>query len=274
MSRYGRKLTKQDLINAGITEITPEGRVFRGEVEINAYPNGAQNYLVISIYDRDENNNLIKIPRKDINSYTYKYRTLGLHRVMWAWFYGEVPEGMVIDHINNQHYDLKDYRLDNLQILTPAENLEKEKGESTKMLKCQMTKPREFYENKLNHYTVLYEKAKTDGDAEGAHAYRTSVANYKARLRYWDEHKEEYEKYLAEKEAVNAKKQLKNESIKDRKILAQYKQIFKEAGNKTMWHEVCKVEKRWDSLNSIQKEHVFEVLHKLFARYDIEEPKI
>lgn len=267
MSRYGRKLTKQDLIDAGITEITENGEVFRGEIKLNFSINN-QGYKTIAIYDRDKNGKMIKIIPKNSRPgyYIYKTRTIGLHRAMWAWFYGEVPDGMVVDHINNQHENLDDYRLDNLQLLTPAENLEKER-EFTKMLKCQMTKPREFYENKLNYYTELYEKAKAESDAEAAHTYRTSVANYKARIRYWDEHKEEYDQYIAEKAEQDYKRQEKKASVRDRKILAQYKQVFKEAGNKAMWHEVCKVEKMWDSLQSIQKEHIFKVLHNFFSKH-------
>ena len=56
MSRYGRELTKEQLIASGITEITPEGRVFRGEIEVNMTKT-ANGYLVFSIYDRDEKGN-------------------------------------------------------------------------------------------------------------------------------------------------------------------------------------------------------------------------
>lgn len=188
MSRYGRRLTKQDLINAGITEITENGEVYRGEVKLN-FSTNSKGYKMISIYDRDENGNMIKIIPKNATPgyYVYKARTIGLHRAMWAWFYGEVPEGMVVDHKNNQHEELADYNLNNLQILTPAQNLEKEKGKSERTMKCKLNKSREFYEEKLNELTKSYEKAKAHGDAKAAHKLRTEIANYRARLRYWDE---------------------------------------------------------------------------------------
>lgn len=63
-----------------------------------------------------------------------------------------------------------------------------------------------------------------------------------------------------------ARKAAKNQSIKDRQILEQYKQMFKEAGNKGMWHQMCKVIKAWDTLEDFQKDHVWEVLHKFFGR--------
>lgn len=188
MSRYGRRLTKQDLMDAGITEITTDGKVFRGEIELNLITN-AKGYKNIYIYDRDENGNMIKVIPKNATpgQYAYKTRVIGLHRAMWAWFYDEVPEGMVIDHINNKHEELSDYNLNNLQILTPAQNLEKEKGKSNRVMKCKLNKSREFYEEKLNELIKSYEKAKAHQDAKAAHKLRTEIANYKARLRYWDE---------------------------------------------------------------------------------------
>ena len=265
MSKYGRKLTKEELQNAGITEITEEGRVFRGEVELIPFPNGKQNYLVINIYDRDNNGNLIKIKRQKTSGYTYKTRTLGLHRVIWAWMYGEVPEGMIVDHKNNKHSTLEDYTLDNLQLLTPAENLNKEHPDwHTTELKCKMTNPRSYYEDKLEKYLTAYNN-ETDKDKK--HYLGTNISKTRARLRYWDSHKEEYDQYIAEKAEQDYKRQEKKASVRDRKILAQYKQVFKEAGNKAMWHEVCKVEKMWDSLQSIQKEHIFKVLHNFFSKH-------
>lgn len=44
----------------------------------------------------------------------------GLHRALYAWFYGEVPEGCDIAHMNN---DSLDNRLENLECMTHEENL-------------------------------------------------------------------------------------------------------------------------------------------------------
>ena len=43
-------------------------------------------------------------------------------RVIYAWFIGYIEAGMVIDHIDNNPYN---NRIENLQKLTPEENLEK-----------------------------------------------------------------------------------------------------------------------------------------------------
>ncbi|MGE6896841.1 HNH endonuclease [Priestia flexa] len=42
------------------------------------------------------------------------------HRVIWAFFNGEIPEGMVINHINGNK---KDNRIENLEVVTPARNV-------------------------------------------------------------------------------------------------------------------------------------------------------
>ena len=68
------------------------------------------------------------------------------------------------------------------------------------------------------------------------------------------------------KEEEAARIEAKKQSTKDRKVLEQYKLSFKEAGNKKMWHEMCKVIKAWDSLEEIQKQHVFETLNRFFGR--------
>lgn len=52
-----------------------------------------------------------------INGKTVGY---GLHRALYAWFYGEVPEGYDIAHMNN---DSLDNRLENLECMTHEENL-------------------------------------------------------------------------------------------------------------------------------------------------------
>ena len=41
------------------------------------------------------------------------------HRHVWSEAHGEIPEGMTIDHINGNK---RDNRLENLQLLTQAEN--------------------------------------------------------------------------------------------------------------------------------------------------------
>ena len=68
-------------------------------------------------------------------------------------------------------------------------------------------------------------------------------------------------------EEETARLAAKKDSVRDRKILEQYKLMFKEAGNKNMWHQMCKVIKAWDTLEQFQKDHVFDTLHNFFSKY-------
>lgn len=44
------------------------------------------------------------------------------HRVIWELYYGEIPDGMEIDHIN---FDRADNHIDNLQLVTHQQNLDR-----------------------------------------------------------------------------------------------------------------------------------------------------
>ena len=193
---YARQLTKSELIQHGITEVTTDGHVFRDGVEIKPVKN-AKGYLMFHIYDVDEEGNRIKVYRNgNKKKYNYKYRSLGLHRIMWAWHSPEkmVPSGMVVDHINNKHYELEDYRMENLQLLTPRENVNKDRlNEDWHVweLKCRLDVPRSFYEKKLEGFEMAYEQAKADKDDKAAHNLRGNISHTRARLRYYDAHIEE-----------------------------------------------------------------------------------
>lgn len=200
---YARRLTKEDLINSGITLVTEDGHVFKDEKEV--IPNINQNgYFMHFIYELDDLGNRIQVPsEKSVFGYVYKMRSIGLHRLMWAWFHDEVPAGFVVDHINNEHKTLEDYHLSNLQLLTPGQNIAKERNSAAWLryeLPCKLNKPRSFYEDKLNMYVADYEKAKADGDAELAHKRRSNISQYKARLRYYDTHIAEFQKEAENKD--------------------------------------------------------------------------
>lgn len=269
---YAKKLTKERLIQEGFTEITKEGRLFKGEHEVFPQWNGNKDnpnrYLCISLSQRDSEGHLIKgkdrvykYTRKDGTireyiSWSAKTETFGLHRVIWAWHYGEVPAGYVVDHINNQHSRIEDYHLDNLQLLTPKANVTKERICNIKEIPCKLSRPRSYYEEKLAKYEVLYEEAKKNRDKKGAHKQRTNIAQIKARLRYYDSHKE----------GVNEM----TEFQKDKAELAYFKKCFKNEGNKKMWKECIKVEKvaKASSIEDAQLiiRHALEVIHEHFGR--------
>jgi len=189
---YASELTKDFLIKAGVVAVDLENcRVFGEQSEFIPVIN-KQDYLMISLYDLDENGNRIKIPikrkfkgcKKPTNTYIYKNRIVSLNRLLWAWKYGSVPAGYVIDHINNKHTELEDYKLDNLQCITPAENLSKERPESTTMCRPAYGVSKEVYEQRLEYYLAEYEKAKKEHNAKAAHRLRSNIAAQKARIRY------------------------------------------------------------------------------------------
>lgn len=251
--RYASKLTKQELIQGGITNITADGRVFKNEVELIDLPLNPSGYKYFSIYDRDENGCCIKryYPKRP-GYFTYKCKAISLQRAMWAWFNEEVPEGYVVDHINANK---NDYRLDNLQLLTPKANVNKEKiNWHTKEIKCKINKPRSFYEDKLARYEKEYEQAKKDHNAKLAHKLRGNLSDCRARLRYYDNHIKE----------VNEMTEFKKDCLE----LAYWKKNFKNDGNKAMWRECCKVEKiikeRKEEAAEIVK-HALEVLRNVFG---------
>lgn len=228
---YAKELTKEALIEAGIKEITADckvifdnGHILEKEEDFGRLKQG---YLIFSIYALDENGNKIKKPLKRkfkgcknlINTYCYKTVVIGLHRAMWAWFNGSVPNGFVVDHIDNKHTTLYDNRLENLQLLTPAENLAKEKKErSIRLEKCNMSKPLSYYEEKLNYYLSLYQKEKdlNSSNTAEAHTLRSNIGIYRAKIRYWKAHEEEHHPLVKDKALKTKAKELAKAEHKKR----------------------------------------------------------
>ena len=196
---FASRLTKEMLIANGYESITEDGTVIRHGKQFIPIKDKNNGYLKISIYDFDEDGNKVKIPiirkdkryKKQINTYVYKVRTVGLHRAMWAWLYGVVEEGYVVDHINNKHDSIEDYNINNLQILSQRENSIKNPRTSFREFKCRLDKPISYYEDKLAHYEDLYQKAMKDGDKKEIRKQALNTYIQRAKIRYWLSHKAE-----------------------------------------------------------------------------------
>ena len=196
---YASRLTKEMLIKSGIELITEDGIVIKNGKQFIPFQDKNSGYLRIFIYDFDEDGNKIKVPitkirkgcKKQSNTYVYKLRAVGLHRAMWAWIYGVVEEGYVIDHKNNKHTSIEDYHISNLQLISQRENTTKDREPSTKEIKCRLNKPLSYYEDKLAYYEDLYQKAVKEGNQEEAHRQRNNTYGQRARIRYWLSHKAE-----------------------------------------------------------------------------------
>ena len=193
---YAKKLTKEMLIASGIELITEDGMVIKHGKQIIPFQDKKDGYLKINIYDFDEDGNKIKLPRirkfnkckKPTKTYNYKVRAVGLHRAMWAWLYGVVEDGWVVDHKNNKHQSIEDYHISNLQMISSRENLTKDRKASTKELKCKLNKPLSHYEDKLDYYEDLYQKALKEHNQKEARKQAANTYRQRAKIRYWLSH--------------------------------------------------------------------------------------
>lgn len=204
MKEYAKLLTQEYLIKHGITQVDMDGTVYINNTKATFCKNN-KGYLYVNVYKLDEKNKRIKVAktvsyeRKDgttaySKSYNYQMEAITLQRIMWAWFYGGVPAGYVVDHINNKHDEQSDYVINNLQLLTPAQNLAKDRKKSTYVPTMAKKKVyTEFYVNsKIAYYTDLYEYYKTrnllETDksikkelADKTHKIRSALAQWKRR---------------------------------------------------------------------------------------------
>ncbi len=282
MSRiFARALTKEYLLSHGVKEITEDckvifedGRVLEKEEDFLKNKRG---YLSFHVYELDEDGNRIKIPSKKrskhseklYDNYTYKTRTIYLHRGMWAWFNNEIPEGILsIDHINNKHDTLYDNRLENLQLLSQVEHARKDRIIDIRELKCKMSLPLSYYEEKLNTYLNKYNNAK---DRKEKHALRCCISQYKAKIRYWKSHEEEYIKN-EETKAIEANA-LKNQKERT-KDLKQYQKLVDEARELYKQDPSSDNNYNWrlavDNYNEYVKNNPFKTQKQLFAELDSE----
>ena len=207
---YASRLTKEMLIANGYELITEDGTVIKNGRQIFPTQDKRDGYLKLYLYELDEDGNKIKIPitrickgcKRPINTYKFKTITVGLHRAMWAWLYGVVEEGCVVDHINNKHKSIEDYNINNLQLISQRENTTKDREASTLELKCKLDRPLSYYEDKLAYYEDLYKKAIKEHNQEEAYKQRNNTYGQRARIRYWLSHKEEAEALIAKKQAA------------------------------------------------------------------------
>lgn len=240
--RFAQRLTKEDLIRAGIKDIyfdpdEAKYHIIRNDgKELKLYK-GKIRYFYFTIYLIDEDGNRVKKPvkrkfkhcKKESNTYKYKTKNITLHRGVYAWFKGEVPEGYVVDHIDNKHDTQYDSRIDNLQLITQQENSTKDRPNNVRTeIPCDMKKPIQHYIDKCNYWLLEYEREKKErsSSTECAVKCRTYYNAYKKRIRYWYKHQSEHEEFIKSESArVSAQ-----DYIQDRRSkIKQYKQEIKEA---------------------------------------------
>lgn len=281
---FARPLTKDYLVKHGVKEITKDckvifedGRVLEKEEDFTKDKLG---YFRFDVFELDENGNRIRIPitkrykykgcEKLSNTHMYKRRTIYLHRAMFAWFNNEIPDGILsIDHITNKHDTLYDNRLENLQLLSQIEHARKDRTLSTRELKCNMTLPLSYYEEKLNTFINKYNNTEDKNEKRLLVAY---ISQYRARIRYWQSHEEEYKKN-EETKALKAKAlKAKRERTKDlkqyQKLVDEARELYKQdpsSDNNYNWRLAV------DNYNEYVKTHPFKTQKQLFVELDSEQ---
>lgn len=174
---YARKLTKDYLLYLGITSVTADGIVYKKGKELKPIYDGR--YYLIQLYDPAIRQSIPKEKRTNASGQFI----MPLARIVYIWYHDYIDDGLVIDHIDDNKLN---NNINNLQAVTPSENLCKGTNKNTRLIKCDLNKPRVFYEERLNHYEFLYAVAKANKDSKEAHKQRANIANIRARLRYWD----------------------------------------------------------------------------------------
>lgn len=240
---YAGEVTKDYLKKLGVEYVSTDGTVVikDGEqVAISFSEKTKKPYGNVSFYDPDIR---AAVPKEERTDSTGEF-TLGIHVLNYVWNRETKPFGKVVHHRDNNP---RNNDIDNLALKTPRENVMEERTESTRELKCNMSKPRSFYEEKLELLEREYLLALEEGDQNKLHNLRSYKSQCRANLRYWDSHAEEHEEIQAvnaAKAEAKAKKELKAKHIK---VLRELADTAKAKGDYDRWHNILRVINNYDA---------------------------
>lgn len=116
-------LTKQDLQDIGITYVSKKGdeiyfkdKILKQHFKRGKTPTSPPRHMVVYVYDK----RFRKLEKRNgVYFERYKTKTLYVHRVVYAWHIGPIPEGLEVDHIDNNRFNND---VSNLQLLTKELN--------------------------------------------------------------------------------------------------------------------------------------------------------
>lgn len=220
MKIYLKARTKEDLLEAGIVSVSEDGKeiLYKPSKHLDVVKKAAQ-------YSDKENYYHVHIGNYQIAA----------HRLIYIWFKGEIPAKHCVDHIDD---DKQNNNIKNLQLLTWSENIKKNRKVSkqgTRLMPCSMKRPREYYEEKVKHYLELFKEDRK---------YSTPLSKSRARLRYWDLHRDEYEKFIYEQSKIEKNKKMYRRVARCRKLAKEISQYYKNKKVLNEWHSFSELRRK------------------------------
>ena len=173
LMNYHKRMARNGLSTAGDGKTSLRFNV--GQIKF--FTKGKEFWIhpVYDLYGANKDGEVINIdrgvPRKGVyanNGYLMvgvrgsgdrKQKTIQAHRFIWECYKGLIPDGMVIDHINNIK---DDNRLSNLQLMTQQENCKKSAAKRDYSFAAhnhknvKKIKAINFDTNEVSHYKSLY----------------------------------------------------------------------------------------------------------------------
>lgn len=197
---YAKKFTKKELTDQeieikfderGLPHVFQRGQELKLSLHLKKDANTKFNYLCFRIFDLDKNGNRqIMEPQpnwKNQNNgyYVYRHKTILLHRAVWAWVYGEIPEGMVVNHIDNDcdRGSIENYKLSCLELLSVADNLNKYKDHRLVIKNKKKKYTIEELDKIISNITLEYEYYRSLGNKEWGdeiHRLRSRKSRFEA----------------------------------------------------------------------------------------------